>query len=209
MRKTKFCAWIASRTGECSTFRTMLLREHDVTLQDNDICLRPMTEGDWPLLLKWNSDPEVVYFSDDTAETHSLEEVQDIYRTTSQNAHCFITEYQGHPIGECWLQKMNVRRISDAYPSLDLRRIDLMIGEKGMWDKRIGTRFIRLLVDFGFLHEKADMIFALVSNYNTRSLHVFRKLGFSEHAVVAEAPGSRARFCHELFISKDGLTNNK
>jgi hypothetical protein len=31
------------------------LREHDVVLWGERVVLRPMTEGDWDTLLKWNS----------------------------------------------------------------------------------------------------------------------------------------------------------
>jgi hypothetical protein len=32
------------------------LREHDVVLRGERVVLRPMTEGDWDALFKWNSD---------------------------------------------------------------------------------------------------------------------------------------------------------
>jgi hypothetical protein len=41
------------------------LRTHDITLRSERVVLRPMTEGDWNILLRWNSDPEVLYYSDD------------------------------------------------------------------------------------------------------------------------------------------------
>jgi len=31
-----------------------------------------------------------------------------IYRPVSANAFCFIIEVAGQPVGECWLQKMNI-----------------------------------------------------------------------------------------------------
>lgn len=34
----------------------MKLTEHDVVLRGERVVLRPMTEGDWDTLLKWNSD---------------------------------------------------------------------------------------------------------------------------------------------------------
>lgn len=53
-----------------------------------------------------------------------------MYRSVSQNAYCFIIEYDSDPIGECWLQKMNLKRIINKFPDCDCRRIDIMIGEK-------------------------------------------------------------------------------
>jgi formate dehydrogenase subunit beta len=38
----------------------------------------------------------------------------------------FIIEFEGAPIGECWLQRMNLKRILRLYPGIDCRRIDMM-----------------------------------------------------------------------------------
>jgi len=42
----------------------MHLRQHRVTLRGKRVRLRPLTEEDWDLLLKWNNDPEVLYFAE-------------------------------------------------------------------------------------------------------------------------------------------------
>ena len=42
----------------------MKLKEHDVTLPGRRVVLRPITEEDWDILLKWNSDLEVLYYSE-------------------------------------------------------------------------------------------------------------------------------------------------
>ncbi|HEX28876.1 TPA: GNAT family N-acetyltransferase [Candidatus Poribacteria bacterium] len=87
----------------------MKLREHKIILQGERVTLRPMTEDDWDILLRWNSDPDVLYFAEgDDVRSYSLEQIQQIYRGVSQNAFCFIIEVAGNPIGECWLQQMNL-----------------------------------------------------------------------------------------------------
>jgi len=43
----------------------MKLKEHIITLSGERIILRPMTENDWDHLLKWNSDAEVLYYTED------------------------------------------------------------------------------------------------------------------------------------------------
>ncbi|MHC4593186.1 MAG: GNAT family N-acetyltransferase, partial [Planctomycetota bacterium] len=137
------------------------IREHNVTLRDEDLVLRPMTEADWDILSEWNCDPEVLYYSEgDHVQEYDLARVQQIYRGTSQNAFCFVIEFEGAPIGECWLQRMNLERILAEYPGRDCRRIDLMIGEKELWGRGLGTRTIRLLVELAFGQEKADAVFA-------------------------------------------------
>ena len=167
------------------------LQTHDVHLHGGHVTLRPMTEEDWGSLLKWNNDPEVMKYADhDDFRPSPLGEVQAIYRWISTHAHCFSIEAGGCPIGECWLQRMNRRRIVDQFPGKDVRRIDLMIGEKELWGRGYGTEAIALLVDFGFSHEAADAIFGIVSADNARSLRAFEKCGLNRHAVVQEEDGT-------------------
>jgi hypothetical protein len=42
----------------------MKLREHEIILQSKIVMLQTMTEGDWDILLKWNGDPDVLFFNE-------------------------------------------------------------------------------------------------------------------------------------------------
>ena len=176
------------------TLRTLKLHTHTITLKGERVILRPMTEQDWNLLVKWNSDPKVLYFSDgNDVDSYNLEEVQTIYRGMSQKAFMFIIEFEGRAIGECWLQEMNLSRILEKYPDKDCRRIDIAIGEKELWGKGLGTETIRILTEFGFRTENADMIFGCdISDYNPRSLKAFQKVGYEVDAEI-ESPESDMR----------------
>ena len=157
-----------------------IIKTHFVTLHAGDITLRPMCDGDFDTLLKWNQDPEVLYYSEGgDVESYNLEDIHGIYGCVSAMAFCFIIEYEGAPIGECWLQRMNLDHIIAKYPDLDLRRIDIMIGEKSRWNRGIGTRVIKRLVQFGFADEAADMIFCMPGDYNARSVRAAEKAGFT------------------------------
>jgi RimJ/RimL family protein N-acetyltransferase len=161
------------------------LKQHDIRLRSGSVVLRPMAEEDWEVLGSWNSDPEVLRYADANSSGYTLDQVKRIYRGVSQNAFCFIIEHEGRPIGETWLQKMNLERILVEFPDKDIRRIDVMIGEKELWGEGIGTETLGLLVEFGFEQESADAIFGCdVSDYNVRSLKMFQKLGFEIHAEI-------------------------
>jgi aminoglycoside 6'-N-acetyltransferase len=181
------------------------LRRHDIMLRNEQIALRPMAEEDWDLLLKWNNDPEVLYYAEgDEVSGRSLVEVQDLYRQVSETAFCFLIETDGAPVGECWLQRMNLERILSRHPGLDLRRIDLMIGEKAFWGRGIGTRAIRLLAEFGFDREGADAIFACdVADYNPRSLRAFEKAGFEICETLPQREGAKARCGYDLVLTRN------
>jgi RimJ/RimL family protein N-acetyltransferase len=178
----------------------MKLRPHAITLHGDRVTLRPLTEDDWDLLLAWNSDPEVLYYAEgDDVGAYTLVEVQAIYRTVSQTAFCFIIEVGGVPIGEGWLQAMNLSRILDRYPDADCRRIDLVIGEKAYWGRGLGTDVIRLLSAFAFEDQGADLVFGCdVADYNAASFRAFEKAGFSVAARITQPRGKKARVCYDL-----------
>ena len=180
-----------------------LLNVHNITLHGEQVVLRPMTENDWDILARWNSDPEVLYFSEGGhVESYDLEDVQGMYRWVSQNAFCFIIEFNDQPIGKCWLQRMNIERLLEKYPGKDCRRIDLMIGEKRLWGRGLGTDTIRTLTRFGLEEEGANMIFGLVGDYNLRSVGAFKRVGYEVDAEVEEPPGEKAAFFYDLVIRR-------
>lgn len=156
------------------------LATHAISLSDGDLSLRPMTEDDWPDLVRWNQDPEVLYFADGAdVEYYSAEGTQAIYRGVSQDALCFIIEVNGRAIGETWLQVMNLERVLGRHPGLDCRRIDIMIGEKSFWGRGLGTRVIGMLTRYGFEIERADAILGCdIDSANARSLGAFLRTGY-------------------------------
>ena len=172
-----------------------LLREHNITLRGERLVLRPMTENDWDIVQRWESDPEVLYYFDgDWIEERELETTQMIYRGVSRTAFNFIAELDGAPVGVCWLQKMNLERILKHFPGRDLRRIDLAIGEKSLWGEGLGTEIIRVLTEFGFEREHADAIFGCsIADYNPRSRRAFEKNGYTLFQETPQPEGHKAR----------------
>ena len=187
----------------------MRLREHSFRLDGDRVVLRPMTEDDWGILLRWNNDPDVLYFAEsEDVSSQSLERVQQIYRSISQKAFCFIIEIDNIPVGECWLQQMNLERILNRYPGKDCRRIDLMIGEKELWGQGIGNDVIATLTRFGFEVEKVDYIFGCdIGEYNPRSLRSFQKNGYHIDARMEEIQG-KTSFKYDLAISREEFESN-
>ena len=182
------------------------LRRHWVTLDGQGVRLRPMTEDDWGTLYRWNNDPEVLYYAEgDDVSGYSMEEMQSIYVTVSRAAYCFVIEVDGRPVGECWLQRMNLERVLALYPGLDCRRIDLMIGEKDLWGRGIGTEAIRLLTVFAFEAQGADVVYEPeIADYNVRSRRAFERNGYRVVGEVAQPPGSKAAVGYDLALTREG-----
>jgi len=164
-----------------------IIKTHDIWLEgstgDYEIVLRPLTDEHLPYLYKWNADPEVLYWTEgDTADedlSYDAKTVNQIYGGVSQQALCFLIEANERPIGECWLQKMNLPDVSAMYAEeLDVRRIDFSIGEKAYWNKGIGTKFVGMLIDYAFTGECVDVLHCFSEDYNVRSCRMWEKHGF-------------------------------
>ena len=164
-----------------------------------------MTEQDWDVLAKWDTDPEVVYYSDgDWLDGYDLETTQMIYRGVSQTAFNFIAELDCVRIGYCWLQKMNLNRVLEHFTGKDLRRIDLAIGEKNLWGKGLGTEMIAVLTEFGFENERCDAIFGCsIADYNPRSRRAFEKNGYTLFQEVPQPEGAKARIEYDLVLWRE------
>ncbi len=176
------------------------LRTHEVRLRSGRVTLRPLTEDDWDMVVGWWNDPEIAADADANEGPYSLGQVQEIMRGISRSAFCFIIEFEGRPVGECWLQEMNLERVLRKNPGLDCRRIDIEI-EKADWGRGIGTAAIRLLVEFGFRSEGADAIFAMdVADDNPRSRRAFEKAGFELYDTVPQPSVARASVSHDMII---------
>lgn len=156
-----------------------VLRAHNVNLRGERVTLRPMTEEDWDYVCAWDTDPEVLFWSDDPdTAPRAQEETKAIYRGVSLFAYVFVIELEGEPIGECWLQKLNLPEIIERFPGRDLRRIDIAIGRKDLWGKGLGSDAIRTLLRFAFERERADGVYYGVRADNLRSRRAAQKAGF-------------------------------
>ncbi len=180
-------------------------------LKGQHLVLRALMENDWDKLLLWNNDPEVLYYVEgDVVSARSLEEIQVINRSVSQTAFCFMIEHEGEPVGECWLQAMNLQRILQKYPDADCRRIDLMIGKKELWGSGIGTEVVHLLTTFAFEEEQVDFVFGCdVADYNPASQTVFRNNGYQVSETVPQAAGAKAQYCIDFVLSREAFTNSR
>lgn len=191
------------------------IRTHTVTLcgrtaGGRPVALIPLTEAHWPHLYRWYSDPEVLFFTEgDNVSAYSAEDVRGIYSQVSQTAFCFLIEVdvgQGAmvSVGDGWLQEMNYDHILERYPGLDVRRIDLAIGEMDYWGQGIGTETIRLLTEFAFLQQGADVVYNVgIWDYNLRSWKAFQRVGYEIVARVKQPTGSKGTYGYDLALTRD------
>jgi|GEM_PF-2401433 len=154
---------------------------------------------------------EVLYWTEGAdTDGYDLETIQSIYRSTDPlSKFSFIIEYEQQPIGECWLQRMNLPYLLQQFPDRDCRRIDLMIGEKDYWNRGIGTTVISLLTRFGFEEENADAIFGVIFDFNHRSRRAFEKNGFQLFEIVPTPGEPKSKADYVLMHTREQNVERK
>jgi aminoglycoside 6'-N-acetyltransferase len=181
---------------------------HSVRLRTRRLLLRPMTEDDWATLLRWNQDPKVLVWSDGgNVEPWSVAKLRSVYRKISHHAFMFIIEFRSVPIGDCWVQEMNLPEVKRAFRGVDVRRIDIAIGRSDLWGKGLGTEAVRALVRFAFQKTPTKFLFACdVHKDNPRSRRSFEKNGFHVWVPKSLVAGKRASATSHMMLSRDGWT---
>jgi RimJ/RimL family protein N-acetyltransferase len=160
-------------------------QEQDIILKSRYVTLRPPVREDWDVMLDWNDELELRYYSDDVYSGgddivgYKLEHLQQLYHGEDREKYHFIIDFQATTVGGCWLHKMDMDRIICRFPDLDLRRIDLFIADSIVWDKGVGTEVVRILTEFGFEQENADILLACdVPDSDLQSKNAFSKNGY-------------------------------
>jgi len=162
-----------------------IIKKHNVYLhgslkQPRDIRLIPLSDEHLPLLYKWNADVEVMYWEDGpSTKGYDKEVVHEIYEATSSSGYSFLIEFDNKAIGECLLCKMGLDYVLSHYPNTtDVRRVDILIGEKDFWNKGIGSKVLDILMNFAFCDQKVDVLYGITKDFNKRSAHMLKKNGF-------------------------------
>lgn len=152
------------------------------TLAGEATLLRPFDPDDWQIMVKILSDPEVRRLTGSVAseaqarrpmEGSEIERVRTWYQTRNERPDRLdlaITDRStGQLIGEAVFNEWDpIRR------SCNFR---ILIGPGGR-DRGHGTQALRLMLDYGFLTLKLDMITLEVFSFNARAQRVYQKCGF-------------------------------
>ncbi|MCK5130447.1 MAG: GNAT family N-acetyltransferase [Clostridiales bacterium] len=194
-----------------------IIQSHDITLygstSEHNIVLEPLRDVHLKYLYKWGADPDVVSWTqsgDSTEIAYEEEEVLSIYSNVSVDALCFIVKANDVPIGECWIQKMNRPEVLETYPDgLDIRRIDMAIGEKAYWNKGIGSAFIKMLIDYAFYGEGVDVLHCICEDYNHRSIRMWEKNHFTRVGSIARAQPSKGNFQYHFSLTQNDFVQSR
>ena len=166
-------------------------------LTDGNVTIRTMVEQDFPLLLKWLTDPRVLRFyggrdtnyTPETLAAHYSEAFEsDGFRT--------IIEYRQQPIGYGQVYRVCGEMFWEYhYPQTKdvVYAMDQFIGEPSHWNKGIGTHYVQMICAYLKAEKHASAVILDPHADNARAIRAYQKAGF---CVIGALPQ------HELFEGK-------
>lgn len=157
-------------------------------LRSGDLSVRPLTEADAGLLVKWLSDPQVLAYYEGRDRPHDLALVQEHFYVEAEGEQRCIIEYQEEPIGYIQYYAIGEEREEYGYENLTSRMygMDQFIGETDYWNKGIGTKLIQAMVDYLHAEEQADILIMDPQSWNERALRVYEKCGFVKKKLLKQ-----------------------
>jgi RimJ/RimL family protein N-acetyltransferase len=141
--------------------------------------IRPTAESDLPYLMNWWNDPEVMVVVGYPGGLGITEDgVREWYEAWVERAdparrHFVIV----HPPGATPIGEINYR---DWDPQKGSARVDLKIGEPGLWGRGLGKDALKAFVAYLFDDFGLESVCLDVHAHNRRALALYRSLGFEE-----------------------------
>ena len=153
-------------------------------IKEKEISLRLLKEQDKNLLLKWLTDERVLNFWEGKSAVFDLDRItEDFYGEENLEVIRTIIEYQGQVIGYLQMYKLDNEALEEySYQSTNkvIYGIDQFIGEPEYWDKGIGTKFMKLVLQYLTNSKGAEIVILDPHADNPRAIRCYEKVGFKK-----------------------------
>ncbi len=153
----------------------------EIFLSRGEVSLRPLREGDAPLLLKWMRDPAVLEWYEGRDQVFTPERVREDFFTEEPGMRRCAVEYRAKPVGYVQIYPLTPDGMEEyGYPHPERRAfaLDQFLGEPDCWNKKIGRAFISLLTEYLALEENAQAVLLDPHTNNLRAIRCYEACGF-------------------------------
>ena len=151
--------------------------------QREELAIRRMRDGldDYTLMSGWLSDPRVLEFYEGRDNPFDPAQVRDKYgpraRGEDHVVPC-ILEFEGRAIGYMQYYPVLDGSEYEIEDDEDVFGVDLFIGEPDLWDRGIGTRAVKVLVEYLLGEIGAARVVIDPAVTNARAVRCYEKSGF-------------------------------
>lgn len=177
-------------------------RPEGTVASDDLVVVRKMRddEADYRLLSTWLSDPRVLEYYEGRDNPHDVERIRGKYSPRAQRLEgvvpCIIGAWlagpskagrePADPIGYIQYYPLSAETFEEY--EIDAARsafgIDLFIGRPELWGRGLGTRALKLLMDYLFQVEGAELITIDPYLINPRAIRSYEKAGFKKVRIL-------------------------
>ncbi len=165
-----------------------------IELVNENIKVRSLIEDDLPVLFKWLTDDRVLEYYGGRDQKYTLEIIKEEYFEEDKDiATRLIIEYDNKPIGYAQVYDM----IDEYYDSYHYNNngelvycMDQFIGEPDYWNKGIGTKFMKMILEYLRDEKKAKAVILDPHQNNPRAVRTYEKVGFK---IIKELPHHELR----------------
>lgn len=166
----------------------------------NGITLRPLELEDTETVYAWHRDWQLdVYSSWGTRRSRALfqKRMEERILEPIEDMVVFGVEWAGKLVG----------RVELALIDREQRRaaIGLLIGDRSVWGKGIGTAAIQMMLDYAFTVENLERVYAEVYDFNERSQRLMERAGMRREGVLRlhEVHNGARRDMHAYGVLRD------
>lgn len=154
-------------------------------MNTQSISIRKMKHTDYEVMSQWLSTKEVLEFYGDVNSPFTLEQVKEKYEPRVNGdipVIPYIVELDGSPIGFIQQYKLTKEKQEEfGYPTyLTIYGIDQFIGYPHLFNKGIGTKMIKLFIEYIFENKDVDIIILDPAVSNLRAIRCYEKCGFKK-----------------------------
>lgn len=184
------------------------LSDYSTSLLRGDVvCLRSLNEKDLPKLISWWNDPAWKLYQSGVLAPSSEASVAEMFRSWSRNSSSgdfgfSIEEIKnGQLLGHVTLWGID--------PVVRIGNIGIIIGGEHV-DQGFGTDAIRVLLRFAFEELGVNKVELCVWEFNSRAVHVYKRLGFKTEGVRRGATFHNGRYWSQIqmgMLNSEYLTN--
>lgn len=174
--------------------------DHDFTIENDILRLRPLKIGDIEKLRQWRNHPEIRKWFISHAEISQEQQLQwytNYLKKANDYVFIIVEKSSGMDVGTVSLFDIDLAQSQG-------RGGRLIIGEEQAKGKKYGLMAYRLLIDFGFNVLGVKMFYEEVMETNKPSINLLIKCGFKfmEHYEAKGVPVIRVILDQESFIKQ-------
>lgn len=163
------------------------------SLRGSKVTLRPMTDADAPLLMRWGSDPAFRHY----------QWGQKPGRFEEKNARAWIERMSRPGDSACWIIEHERRPIGfanyrDFHPKGKSAEIGIGIGETDLWGKHLGREALETLLRYLLDELGLHRVGLSVVGFNDRAISMYKAVGFEVEGIERDGVGTEDGYVDDV-----------